>query len=125
MNKLTEEEFNDRMQAIQRARRIFIESGLTNSITLAFQIYQEVFAEQERQVFLDSMVNGNRTRTRFDSFIRPKCPECSSDMMLRSVPENQEGVKTQCVCSKCDVVLDSEYTLMEWMNILGSKADEV
>jgi hypothetical protein len=118
MNKLTEQEFQDRIQAIQRARKIFIESGLTNNIGVAFQLYQEVFAERERQIFLDTAVHGNRQPALFDRFTRPKCPECQSDMMLRIIPENEEGIKTQCVCSSCDIVLDSEKSLDDWFQIL-------
>jgi len=121
MKQLTQYEFEERMDAIQRARRIFIESGLTKNITHAFEIYQEVFAERERELFLSSVLNGNRAQTVMDRYIRPKCPDCQSDMMFRLVPENKEGVKTQLVCSGCPLVLDSEKDLTEWMRALKVK----
>ena len=118
MNKLTEEEFRDRMEAIQRSKEIFIDSGITNNISVAFELYQKVFADRERQLFISANVEGNRNRTVMDNYDRPKCPDCSSDMMFRVVPENGEGVKSQLVCSKCELVLDSEKSLTEWMSIL-------
>lgn len=121
MNRLTEEEFTDRMKAIQRAHQIFIESGLTNNITTAFKIYQDVFAERERELFLNARVYGNRTPTILDRYERPKCPDCSSDMLIRELPENNEGVKTQLVCTKCDVVLDTDKSMNEWIEILEKK----
>lgn len=121
MKELTEEEFTDRIMAVQRAQKIFIESGLTNNITTAFQIYQTVFAEREREIFLSTQFHGNRPRSAMDKYERPKCPECGADMMFRQVPENPEGIKVQLVCTKCDTVLSSEKSLEEWMTMLRKK----
>jgi hypothetical protein len=123
MKELTEEEFQDRAGAIQRARHIFIESGLMNHLTRAFQAYQEIFAEREREIFLDTQRYGNRPRTVMDKYERPKCPDCGSDMMFRLVPKNTEGIKVQLVCSKtnCDTVLNSEMSLEDWMKELKIK----
>jgi hypothetical protein len=120
MNKLSEQEFNDRAMALQRARKIFIESGLTNNITVAFAVYQTIFAEREREIFLDTMVYGNAPKTVMDRYERPKCPDCNSDFKFRQVDENPEGVKTQLVCSntECDTVLNSENDLQWWMENL-------
>lgn len=116
MNKLTQEEFEDRMGAIQRASRIFIESGLTNNITTAFRIYQEVLADRERAVKLTTEANGNRPRTHFDDYERPECPDCGADMLFRGVPKNAANIQTQLVCSnpECDLVLNSEKHILEW-----------
>jgi hypothetical protein len=117
MKKLTREEFDDRMEAIQRARSIFIASGLTKNISTAFELYQEVFATRERQLTIDSNSN-YESRTFMDDYERIKCPDCKEDMRFRILPQNDEGVNTQLVCSKCDLVLDSEKTLQDWMNTL-------
>jgi hypothetical protein len=120
MKKLTEEEFQDRMLALQRATSIFIETGLTNNITSAFQAYQVIFAERERQIFMSTAFE-NRPRTAMDKYERPKCPECESDMMFRQVPENPEGIKVQLVCTKCDTVLNDTNSLEWWMTELRIK----
>lgn len=64
---------------------------------------------------LNTQVHGNRAPTFLDNFERPKCPDCGADMMIRRVPENDEGVKTQFVCSnkECDLVLDSPLSYSE------------
>ena len=123
MKKLTQEEFEDRIRAIQRARKIFIESDLTRNITTAFELYQEIFAEREREIFLSTQVYGNKPLTIMDRYERPKCPDCNSDMMFRQVPENKEGIKTQLVCSSegCQTVLNSEEDLNWWMKNLKRK----
>lgn len=118
MKKLSIDEFEDRMNAIQRARQIFIASGLTKNITTAFELYQEVFAERERQLTLDSSVETGEHRNIMDNYERIKCPDCKEDMRFRVLPKNDEGINTQLVCSKCDLVLDSEKTLQDWMNTL-------
>lgn len=123
MNKLSEEEFKDRMGAIQRARRIFIEPGLTNNITTAFRIYQEVFAEREREIFINTFVHGDRSRTFMDNYERLSCIDCGFDMLFRQARDNQEDIKIQLVCSnhKCDMVLNSKNDLQWWMENLRKK----
>ena len=120
MKELTEEEFQDRMSALARAGRIFPD---VMNISERFKIYQEVFAEREREIFLTTQIYGNRPKTVMDKYERPKCPDCEADMMFRLVPENPMGIKTQLVCTndKCDVVLGSEKTLEEWMTMLKVK----
>lgn len=122
MKQLSSEEFYDRVLAVLRARRIFITPGITKNISEAFEIYQEVIAERDRQVFLDIQYYGNKLGGA-DRFERPKCPVCDSPMLFRQVPENVEGIKTQLVCSNrdCDTVYDSEKTLEEWMKELRNE----
>ena len=125
MNKLTQEEFEDRTKAVARARRIYI--NLTGgNITDAFQLYQEVLAEQEREVIINTLTSGNRTRTLFDNFDRPKCPTCGALLMFRPVAPNNEGTQVQLVCEnpQCDMVLNSPESLQEWADKLRKEADD-
>lgn len=126
MNKLSKDEFNDRTLAILRARKIFIDSGVTKNISLAFELYQAVLADREREIQLSTQTAGNRARTFLDNYERPKCPDCGADMMIRRVPPNDEGVNTQFVCSNdaCDTVLDSHMTLQEIIQELERKEKE-
>lgn len=123
MKKLTAEEFSDRMMALQRARHIFIETGLTNNITVAFQVYQEVFAEREREIFI-STFNAMKMLTPMDRYERPECPDCGAPMRFRQVPENPEGIRAQLVCSACDTVLSSENDIQWWMENLKVKDEQ-
>jgi len=122
MRELTPEEFSDRMLAIQRARHIFIETGLTDNITHAFQAYQSIFAERERQIFL-AINQDNRYKSPMDKFERPLCPTCGSNMRFRQLPENEQGYKMQLICSngQCDVVLNDTHDLQWWMDNLKVK----
>jgi len=126
MKELTNEEFQDRTLAILRARRIFIDSGVTNNISLAFELYQAVCAEREREIFVSTQQYGNRPRTSMDKYERPKCPDCGAEMQFRNVPQNDEGTKVQLVCTNpdCDTVLNSEHDLTWWMANLKAKETE-
>lgn len=116
MNRLTREEFADRINAVARARAIFLKSGVVDTIDKAFALYQGVLAEREREVWISSKVEGNRSPRIMDGFERPKCPECGTDLMFRTLPPNEEGFNTQLVCEnpQCDVVLNSEMTMEDW-----------
>jgi len=122
MKELTEEEFQDRTQAILRAHQIFIDSGVTKNISIAFELYQKVCAEREREIFLSTQVYGNKPRTPMDRYERPLC-ECGSNMAFRMVPPNDEGIKVQLVCTseKCDIVLNSDNDIQWWMANLKVK----
>lgn len=112
MKELTQEEFMDRIMALERAGRIF--PDIIN-ITERFKLYQEVFAEREREIFIS-----NGPKTVMDRYERPKC-ECGADMKFRQVPENPEGIKTQLVCTECDIVLNDKNDLNWWMLNLKKK----
>ena len=121
VKELTEEEYNDRMGAIKRAKKIFIDSGVTENITTAFKLYQEVFAEREREIFISNQNSKSAVMAR--KYDRPVCPDCGVFMKFRSVRENAEGVKMQLICEnpQCDTVLNSEHDTAWWQNELRKK----
>lgn len=126
MRKLTYDEFQDRLQAEQRAKRIFLHMT-GGDVAKAFEAYQDILAETQRPVIVPAASMQGMTGSAFDGLKhRPKCPECGMDMNLRAVPDNIEGVKSQLVCSdpKCTVVLDSELTISEWYDLLKQMSDE-
>jgi hypothetical protein len=126
MNKLSEKEFRDRIEAIGRARRIFLKTGITDNITEAFRIYQEILAEQKRELWLTSAIHGDRPHTYLDGYDRPECPDCGANMMFRATPKNSAGVQTQLVCSnpECDLVLNSEKSMSDWEKELKKKDED-
>jgi hypothetical protein len=121
MKKLTFEEFQNRVNEVNKAYRIF--KPLTNNMTDAFILYQEVLAEEKMDVMIPASSMANRPMTPFDDKERPLCPDCQSPMRFRPVPQNDEGVNTQLVCENCDLVLDSEKTIQEWYQMLEKKND--
>jgi len=116
MKTLTEEEFYDRATALYRAQRIFIDTGLTDNITHAFIAYQEIFAERERDIFVNNFNSyqlfGYPYTTRYHIVY---CPQCEQSMRPRSTED--EDIKTQWVCrnATCDMVLNSEHDIRWWM----------
>ncbi|MDD2296818.1 MAG: hypothetical protein PHX79_03275 [Sphaerochaetaceae bacterium] len=121
MKKMNFDEFQNRISEVNKAYRIF--KPLTNNMTEAFRLYQEVLAEEKMEIFVSTAVFGNRSMTPMDDYERPLCPDCNSPMRFRMIPPNDEGVNTQLVCENCDLVLDSEKTMQEWFNLLEKKSD--
>jgi len=121
MNVLTEKEFLERAMAMQRARKIFIESGLTKNISNAFEAYQELLAETARARKVNKFQLGPLGRGLFDDATRPLCPECGSICYFRRVPKNKKGILTQLVCSRsnCQVVVNSNLDLAGWRSALA------
>ena len=121
MKKLNFTEFQNRINEVNKAYRIF--NPLTNNMTEAFRLYQEVLAEEKMEVFISSSVGGNRPMTPMDDYERPLCPDCDNPMRFRVLQPNDDGVNTQLVCENCDLVLDSEKTIQEWYQLLEKKND--
>ena len=122
MKKLTRDEFHDRLQAINRARKIFIESGLTNNISVAFEIYQEMLAEVDRQLKLTKELSDGRIGNMFDEYDRPECPDCGAGMYIRPV-FGEQLIFSQLVCSnpKCDTAFNSIKSISDWQRELKKR----
>jgi hypothetical protein len=117
MNRMSEQEFRDRVEAVARARRIFINSGVVGkNLTHAFILYQELLAEQDRDLWISTVQAGNRLPAMFDGYDRPKCPDCGSDLMFLPLKDNPEGHKVmlRCESGPCDTVLYSDMSIEEW-----------
>ena len=121
MKTMNYNEFLHRILEVNKAFKIF--SPLTNNMTEAFRLYQEVLAEEKMELFISIEAFGNRPMTPIDDYERPLCPDCNSPMRFRIIPPNDENVNTQLVCENCDLVLDSEKTIQEWYQLLEKKSD--
>jgi hypothetical protein len=125
MNKLSKGEFQDRIEAVSRARNIFI--NLTEgNITSAFILYQSILAETERTEALSTLNSGNRIPSPLDKYERPKCPECGGPLMFRILQENPAGINTQLVCEHpmCDTVLNSDKDIIWWEEELRKEQND-
>lgn len=128
MKRLTRLEFYERIEALARAREIFM-PHFTENISLAFEIYQKVLATREREVFLNSMNDYNQPKL-FDHYERPKCPICGAMLYLRSICKkgiiqngNRFGWKTSwfCIAENCIYEEHSKKSVKDWMKKLRRK----
>lgn len=117
MKKLNYEEFHKRVSEVSKAAKIF--APLTNNISEAFRIYQEVLSEEEVKVFI-STDSGDRPITAIDNYERPKCPDCQTELRIRVRPQDVNGKQwnTAWVCTNCQAEFYSEKTVGEWMREL-------
>ncbi len=105
MKELTYEEFRDRIMAEQRSRKIFVETGLTKNITVAFQAYQKLLAERDREVFLTNQMRkgSGHTQYMYEKYQMPDCPLCKMTLTLWPItipegPANRNGYKSHYLC---------------------------
>lgn len=136
MKKLTREEFVDRLIAVAEARKLFIQSGITNNITVAFELYQELIATKERALVLDSGEQQAHKGPGFQEaeitipvdieLEKPSCPDCGESLNLRQATpdEIEEGFRSAWFCKKCDFVGQSEKSVMRWIRELPEKGAE-
>ena len=118
MKKMSFDEFQHRINEVNKAYRIL--KPLTNNMTEAFRLYQEVLAEEKMEVFISTATSGNKPLSPIDDFERPKCPECQTDLRLRVgvKDENEKEWNTAWFCEKCQAEFYSDKTVQEWMNEL-------
>jgi uncharacterized protein with PIN domain len=122
MKKLSYDEFQKRISEVNRASLIF--KPLTNNISEAFELYQQVLAEDEAEkmaVFVTTKEFGNRSVSPIDDLERPKCPECGTELYLRVgmvLDSNGEAWNSAWVCDNCKAEYYSKKTLREWIEEL-------
>jgi hypothetical protein len=124
MKRMSKEDFADRVMALERARRIFIESGLTNNISIAFEAYQAILAESDRQLQVANDQIDGRFGSVLDEYERPECPACGRPMLLqifKATEDRPETTRLFCSFAKCDTAFDSDKTLDEWKDLLRKK----
>lgn len=113
---MTTEQELERHQIILKALEMFPEE---KNITRALVLYNKAMPEEKRiPVFVKAKEFKNKTS--FDLYPRPKCPVCGDDMGFRRLKQNPEGFKTRLSCrnTTCDVALNSEYSVEEWLVVL-------
>lgn len=111
------EERLHRQTEIMKALEMFPEE---KNITKALILYNKTLNQEDRlPVFVGTKKYRDKA-TVFDLYERPLCPECGVEMGFRRLKDNEDGFNTQLVCRNeyCDVVLNSEYTVEEWMETL-------
>lgn len=109
MKNLNLKEFNKRFNEVAKARKIFI-PHITKNITIAFQLYQEIFAEEQMAVTI------GKINTPFGDIERPRCDECDTEMQLNPMPK-QIGDKiypSTWICPKCKIEEYTEKTVEQW-----------
>jgi len=109
MKKLNLDEFQKRINETVKARKIFVKSGITNNITVAFQLYQDIFAEEQMQIMISGI------NTPFGNIERPTCDECGEEMRLDPRPKKigDKIYPSTWVC-KCGMEEYTEKTVEQW-----------
>lgn len=125
MKQLSFEEFRRRAKAIQRARKIFMDNGLTDrNLNNAFRAYQELLAEEKRDVSIPAAAVPPMDFIIFEN-IMPTCPKCNHNpTVIREInipkgPSNRNGYNSAWLCEKCAWERYSFLTLHEWAKILN------
>jgi len=113
MKKLNLGEFQARINEVAKARDIFIKTGVTNNITVAYHMYLKVFDKDE----MDVMISG--INTPWGNITRPTCDECGEEMKLNPMPRKIGDTiyPTSWIC-KCGVEEYTEKTVEEWFKEL-------
>jgi uncharacterized protein with PIN domain len=126
MKKLSFEDFNTRMLEIQKARKIFVDSGLTNNISIAFEAYRELLMSDEDKEKYPERINSKSEKTPFDGLNVPKCDECGNSLKLTVNSKDIEGNthRTAWKCKKCGMIYYSDKTSTEWYQILKGAENE-
>lgn len=119
MKKIDYKEFSDRLQEVAKARRIFI-PNITNNITVAFELYQEILAEERRDVFVSTITGGREAQTEMHDYDRPVCPEDNIPLYLKVMAVDRDGKiwSTSWYCKKCGIEFYSDKTTDDWIKEL-------
>lgn len=107
MPEISEAEFQRRMRQIRNARKIFAHMT-DNNISVAYQLYREVFEEKDLPELLSFKKAGRKHHIVMSKYERHRCPKCNRPMMLRHIckpqgRENLYGYRSvwECINENC------------------------
>jgi hypothetical protein len=119
MRRMRQQEFEDRAKALSRAKKIFM-PHLTQNVAVAFDMYLKILAEHKHDRFL---TNATTRKSKLDGYVRPKCPECDTDLLLYIINtpkgrSNRKGWRTLWQCPVCAYEKYSKKTVDDWIKEL-------
>ena len=110
MKKLDYSDFSKRIEEVAKARKIFIKSGITKNITIAFELYQAVLAEEQMDVTI------TKPQVPFEDIERPLCGECDKELQLDPRPRRIDNklYASTWTCANCGMEYYTEKTAEQW-----------
>jgi hypothetical protein len=119
MNIMDYKEFSNRLKEVAKARKIFI-PHITNNISVAFELYQEVLADEKREVFISTAIGGNEPKTPMHDYERPRCPEDDKALYLKIMVPDKNGKiwNTAWYCKVCGSEFYSDKEAEDWIREL-------
>jgi hypothetical protein len=109
----------DRVHAASVARDLFVRSGVTRSISEAFELFQKHIALKERPIRITRTNEASRSSL-ISSAKRRICEACGTKMQLRLIntprgKQNVMGWKSCWICPQCLNEVYSKKNLKEWL----------
>lgn len=123
MKKIPFNEFVRRTEEISKARKIFM-PNITNNITEAFALYQEILADDDSKMPVTvSRSDGyiqKPTLAQLSEKLGMACSECNSQMVLKEKVSDMDGViwSSAWFCNQCFAMYYSEKTVQEWLDTI-------
>jgi len=116
-----------RSEVIQKARKKYIGSGITNNITEALRMYLEKDATEEEQIPLFISAPVEYAIKRELKLVRPVCDECEGELFMQieivSLTSG-EHFPTAWICKTCNKIEYSNKTPEQWLEILKNENRE-
>jgi len=111
---------DDRDTVIERARIVYMDSGVTNNITEALRLYLRDVAGPDEQVPLFISSPEQHQMREVLKFGRPECDFCKAEMFFRICAVDQHGTThaTAWVCKNCGYEFYSDMTPKQWLKVL-------
>lgn len=72
MKKLSFKEFDQKSRDVIKARKIFIKSCVTKNLTVAYELYKEVLAEENQDNHYEFFID-----------VSHKCPKCGNNKLKK------------------------------------------
>jgi hypothetical protein len=119
MKSINYEEFVKRTQEITKARKIFV-PHITKNISIAFELYQGILADEKRDVFISTAIGGNEPQTPMHDYERPRCPEDDKALYLKIMVPDKNGKiwNTAWYCKECGSEFYSDKEAEDWIREL-------
>ena len=113
-----------REEMLQKARDVYVRSGITRNITEALRLYLANDAGQDEQIPLFITTPEIHQVSEILKQIRPRCDDCNSELFLKTGAQDPEGKRypTAWICKNCGIEIYSDLSPAEWLEELKDEA---
>ena len=109
-----------RLTIINKASRLYVDTGITRNITEALRMYLENDAGPDEQIPLFITTPEIHQLQKILKQVRPRCDECDSELHFQVNAHDPTGqtYPTAWICKTCGIEYYSDKTPAEWLEEL-------
>lgn len=116
---MTFKEFSEAVRTYCNNNNVMDTTDFDVKIEAAYKAYIEADT-QEREIAVQYDLL-NKTLIKESPMIWISCPDCGAMLFLAKPPRNPDEFQSSFICTSCDLILYSMWTIQQWIDVMGEE----